>query len=222
MKSYSLSLLFILSIIGCRTQSITENEKSQVMNELNEMVKIDQVYAGIPSKEFKEKYGVEKAWEIFEKIRDSVNLVNQDKAKTILKKHGFIGTKNFTPKASSNLWLIVQHADNDIPFQKKYLKQMEKELKKQNANKTNFAYLEDRINVNTGNKQRFGTQVDYNKRGQAIPKNGLVDSINIENLRKEYGLDSFKKYYNDMTSFHFDMNKEILIKSGINEPQLYK
>lgn len=71
-------------------------------------------------------------------------------------------------------------------------------------------------------KQRFGTQVEYNNLGQAIPKNGLVDSINIEKIRKEYDLESFKEYYNDMTQFHFDMNKESFIKKGINEAQLYK
>ncbi len=56
-------------------------------NQLSQMVIIDQIYANAPTQEFKDKYGAKKAWEIFEKIRDSVNLPNQIKAKEILKKY---------------------------------------------------------------------------------------------------------------------------------------
>ncbi len=82
--------------------------------------------------------------------------------------------------------------------------------------------LEDRVAINSGQKQRFGTQVTYNKAEQAVPKNGLTDSMNVDKLRVEYGLPSFKEYYNQMTTMHFEMNKKIFQKRGIMEPKLYK
>ncbi|MCD0457065.1 DUF6624 domain-containing protein [Chryseobacterium scophthalmum] len=217
-----LPILTLIFLASCQIQNITDAEKENVILKLENMMKIDQEYAGIPSKELKEKYGNEKSWEIFQKKRDSVAIDNQIKAKEIFKKYGFVGTKNFSEDASSNFWIIIQHADNDVKLQEKILKFMNNEIKKNNAFKSQYAMLEDRVNVNKGNSQRFGSQVTYNKYGQAIPKNGLLDSLNIEKLRKEYELPSFKEYYNDMTEMHFDMNKESYISQGITQPKLYK
>ena len=218
------TLLILISLIfyNCIPKAISTNEKMTVISTLEYMNNIDQKYAGIPSSELREKYGNEKAWQIFKSKRDSVAIENQKKAKEILKKYGFIGTKNFNSKASGNFWVIVQHADNDIEFQEKYLKLMSKELKKGNAHKNEYALLEDRVNVNKGNKQRFGTQLTYSKMGQAIPVNGLTDSINIDKLRKEYNLPTFKDYYNHMTKDHYEMNEKIYKSQGILEPILYK
>lgn len=87
---------------------------------------------------------------------------------------------------------------------------MDKNVKKGNANPNNYAYLYDRVRVNAGKKQLFGTQVTYEVQttGRAIPKFGLIDSANVENLRKEYSLGSLKDYLNLMTTSHYEMNKE--------------
>ncbi|WP_413531686.1 DUF6624 domain-containing protein [Empedobacter brevis] len=217
-------ILFIIlgSItLSCQTSKINEEDKTRIKAEFEAMRNIDQVYAGIPPKEMMEQYGRKKAWEIFYQKRDSVNLTNQKIAKSYFKKYGYIGSKDFDRRTSGNFWIIVQHADNDIKFQKQVLTKMRKQIKKENAIKSQYAMLEDRVNVNQNKKQRFGSQVTYNKYGQAIPKNGLIDSLNIETLRKEYELPTFKEYYNEMTEMHFEMNKEALIKSGILEPKLY-
>lgn len=219
-KPLLISTLIILA--SCQIQNISQAQKSDTIAQLENMMKVDQKYAGIPSNDLNEKYGSEKAWEIFKNKRDSVAIENQAKAKELFNKYGFIDVNNFSKNASNNFWIIAQHADNDIAFQEKILKAMSKEVKRNNANKQNFAMLEDRVNVNKEQKQRFGSQVTYNKYGQAIPKNGLIDSVNIEKLRADFELPSFKKYYNDMTKMHFEMNKDIYISKGITEPKLYK
>lgn len=104
----------------------------------------------------------------------------------------------------------------------KITSELDTEIKKNNVEKSNYAMLEDRIAVNLNKKQRFGSQVTYNEMGQAIPKNGLLDTINIDSLRIKYNLPTFKEYYNWMTINHFEMNKEYLLKIGIKEPKLYK
>ncbi|CAM3340345.1 DUF6624 domain-containing protein [Empedobacter stercoris] len=208
--------------LNCKTIKVNQEDKIFIKTEFENMRNIDQIYAGVPPKDLVEKYGKDESWEIFYKKRDSVNLNNQSKAKTYFNKYGFIGTTNFDKRTSGNFWIIVQHADNDIDFQKEVLKKMKREIRKNNAMKSQYAMLEDRVNVNLNKKQRFGSQVTYNENGQAIPINGLIDSTNIENIRKEYELPTFKQYYNEMTKMHFDMNKDHFIKKGMLQPKLYK
>ena len=184
--------------------------------------KIDQKYAGIPFNDLVKQYGNEKAWKIFESKRDSVGLDNQKRIKKLYSTYGYLGFKEVGKENSVKFWLPIQHADNDVEFQKKMLKELKKQIQTNNANKSDYALLEDRIAINTNQKQRFGSQVTYNVNGQAIPKNGLIDSLNIEKLRAEYDLPTFKDYYNNMTIMHFEMNKEVLKKQGITEPKLYK
>jgi len=216
-----IAVVFCISILSCASRRMSETEKSAVLKELEYIYETDQKYAGLPPKELTEKYGEKKGWEIFLNKRDSVGNSNQQRIKELYDQYGYLGFDKVGDR-ETDFWISIQHADNDIEFQKKMLKALKKEIARNNAPKVHYAMLEDRIAVNSNQKQRFGSQVTYNKLGQAIPKNGLIDSANVEKLRKEYDMPSFKKYYNDMTTMHYEMNKEQLNKKGIHEPQLYK
>jgi len=222
MKKINFIFALPFLIFSCQQKPISESEKKLIITELNAIKHIDQQYAGIPPKVFTKKYGYEKAWEIFENQRDSIGLLNQEKIKRLYKKYGYLGYREIGEKASQDFWISIQHADNDVKFQQQMLKELKKEISVNNASKVEYAMLEDRVNVNLNKKQRFGTQVTFNKFGQAIPKNGLIDSINIEQLRKEYELTTFREYYNRMTTRHFEMNKDFFLERGIKEPKLYK
>lgn len=65
---------------------------------------------------------------------------------------------------------------------------MDKEVRKNSANPNNYAYLYDRVKINSGQKQKFDTQVDYKVEttGRAFPKIGLIDSIKVDKLREQY------------------------------------
>jgi len=214
-------ILLFMIFISCKS-NISTSQKELILSELDYIYKIDQKYARIPSQEQLDKYGYQKAWENFGKKRDSIQLENQDKIKKIYSKFGYLGFNKIGKENSTKFWITIQHADNDVCFQKKMLKALKKEVNKDNASKKEYALLEDRVAINSNQKQRFGTQVEYNNQGQAVPKNGLVDSLNIAKLRTEYELPEFKEYYNSMTLSHFEMNKEFLIKKGITKPTLYK
>lgn len=213
------TLLFfaLIIIISCVSKSkIYETEKQKIINELSGMVKIDQKYAGIPFDNYL------KNERKFYLDRDSINKLNKEKIDNYIKKYGYLGFDKVGKDGSHNFWLIVQHSDNFPDFQKKVLKMMEKEVNKNNANKPNYAYLFDRIRKNEKQKQFFGTQVEYNKLGQATPKFGLEDSINVDERRKKYELEPLKEYLNRMTEAHYKMNKDSFISQGIEKPQLYK
>ena len=63
------------------------------------------------------------------------------------------------PEAAHAAWLLVQHADHDVDFQKKCLTLMKSELETE-VERRCIAYLEDRVRVNLGQPQLYGTQFD--------------------------------------------------------------
>ena len=111
-------ILLLMILISCKS-NISTSQKEQILSELDYIYKIDQKYARIPSQEQFDKYGYQKAWEIFRKKRDSIQLENQDKIKKIYSKFGYLGFNKIGKENSAKFWITIQHADNDIHFQKK-------------------------------------------------------------------------------------------------------
>jgi len=217
-------LLIALLIISCKQKTIKNeitDEKVEfnetLADELKKMVEIDQIAAYIQQGEYKKLS--EEQWKSF---KDSVFTTNQKRVKEIFEEYGFAGFNLVGEEGSSNFWLIVQHSDHNPNFQKKILEKMKVEVDKGNADSRNYGLLVDRVKLNTGQAQVYGTQVDYNLEiCQAFPKN-LADSINVNKRRKEIGLEPIEEYLNDMTKMNFEMNKEYYSKKGVTEPRLYK
>lgn len=217
MKNTIPILLITLILTSCAVR-FTTDKKIQLGKQLKDMVEVDQIAAYIPTGKYK-GYSKEQ-WHNFQ---DSVFAVHKEIVAQIFSKYGFLGFNKVGKEGSNHFWLLVQHCDKYPEFQKKLLKAMDKEVKKENADPNNYAYLYDRVKVNAGEKQMFGTQVTYETKttGRAIPKIGLVDSTNVDKLRREYTLEPLKDYLNMMTTAHYEMNKEHYQKMGITKPNLY-
>lgn len=100
--------------------------------------------------------------------------------------------------------------------------EIKKEVDKQNAISSSYGLLVDRVNLNTGKAQIYGTQLTYNiNTGQAYPK-ALDDSINVNQRRKSIGLEPIEEYLNETTEMHFEMNKVYYLTKGIIKPTLYE
>jgi hypothetical protein len=126
--------------------------------------------------------------------------------KKILKTYGYPNFDKVGKESSNNYWLCVQHCDHDLKFQKDVLKLMKKELKNKKADSKNYAYLTDRVNINSGKAQIYGTQVEYKNR-TAVPKK-LKDPTTVNERRKAVGLDPLENYLDLMTQMHRQMNPE--------------
>lgn len=194
---------------GC-AMKLTDVRKSSLKNELVAMVKTDQIAA----------FRWERQWDSY---KDSVFTAHKVQVEKLFKQYGYLGFDKVGQDGSDNFWLIVQHCDKFPKFQKRVLRSMHKEVQKKNANPKNYAYLYDRVEVNAGRKQLFGTQVDYEveKTGKAFVKNGLSDSANVDSHRKAYDLNPLKEYLNIMTTMHYEMNKVRYQGMGITRPTLY-
>ncbi|MEP2023426.1 MAG: DUF6624 domain-containing protein [Reichenbachiella sp.] len=216
-------LLSIIALFGSCTKNQDQNKEKAIVefnqelaNELAQMVEVDQTAAWIPEGRFKE-YSREE-WQAY---KDSVFTTNKKRAEEMFNEHGYPGFDLVGEQGSFDFWLIVQHCDFDPEFQKQVLLAMETQISKENANKRNFAYLTDRVNKNMGKKLIYGTQVTYNRFGQAIPQS-LEDSANVDVRRADVGLEPLVDYLNRMTESHWEMNKENMINRGITEPKLHE
>lgn len=175
---------------------------------------MDQTAAGPPVGRFKDMSPAQRI-----KYNDSVFVANEQRLIAVINKYGFPGYDLVGEKGSNHFWLMVQHCDKDVSFQRRVLKAMKAELPKHNADPKNFAYLTDRVLVNTGHKQLYGTQLTYNTDScQAIPK-PLQDSVNVNKRRLALGLETIESYLNWTSQWHFDMNKASYEQRGIHKPK---
>lgn len=102
------------------------------------------------------------------------------------------------PEASHAAWLLVQHADHDVTFQKNCLGRIEKHVLDGEVQKEAYAFLYDRVCVNTNQPQLFGTQFTRdNENGTLIPRE-IRDIDSLDERRATYGLEPFEEYRRKM------------------------
>lgn len=217
-----ISILALSILISCNLsgQKVSDGRKVEfnqaLADELKSMAKMDQVAAYIPEGKYQQLTPGQ-----WEKFKDSVFTAHQIRLEKIFDEFGYPGYDLVGAEGSSNFWLMVQHADKHIDFQTRVLEKLKVAVEQNNASGRNYGLLTDRVNLNKGEKQLYGTQVRYNAFGQAYPK-PLLDSANVKQRRAAVGLEPLEDYLNKMTLMHFEMNKATLKNRGITEPRLYK
>lgn len=77
--------------------------------------------------------------------------VHGAKLEELVSKHGFPRQSSVGKKCMQQFWLLIQHQDNNLPFQKEALQRCDFE-------KREYAHLFDRIAIAENRKQRYGTQ----------------------------------------------------------------
>ncbi|MBP6859906.1 MAG: hypothetical protein KBC69_04820 [Candidatus Magasanikbacteria bacterium] len=133
---------------------------------------------------------------------------NTERVKKIISQYGWPGKSIVGEEAANGIWLLVQHADHDIEFQKTALKFLQEAVISGEAEKNNEAYLIDRVKVNSGQPQIFGTQFYEDKKKQFGPW-PIEDFENIEKRRMQFGLEPFFNYKQLMLRRHVELkNKE--------------
>ncbi len=223
-KVYLIALIGLL-LIGCKEKTtkkvITEKKiefNQKLVDELSKMRVIDQLAASNAYAPESYSYLTQEEWRSF---KDSIYSTHQKRLDEIFEKFGFPGYDLVGKQGSNDFWLMTQHSDHNPEFQKEVLEKMKIKVDNRNANASNYGLLVDRVKINTGQKQVYGTQVAYNfKICQAYPKN-LADSATVNKRRKSIGLEPIEIYLNDMSKMHFEMNKKFYSDKGITKPKLY-
>jgi hypothetical protein len=76
----------------------------------------------------------------------------------LLREFDWIDSHRFGSRVASRAWILVQHADDHPDFQQLALDRMEPHLASGGVRPADYAHLWDRVAVNTGKPQRYGTQ----------------------------------------------------------------
>ena len=92
------------------------------------------------------------------RLQDSLNLA---RVTTILDSAGWLGADVIGRKANQALFLVIQHGDAHPEVQAEYLVVMREAVDEGRANTWELAMLEDRVAVNHGRPQRYGSQVGW-------------------------------------------------------------
>jgi hypothetical protein len=112
--------------------------------------------------------------------------------KSIVEEHGWPTRSMVGDDGAQAAWLLVQHADLVPAFQKRALDLMTAALKEDEVFGPNVAYLTDRVLVNAGKPQRYGTQF-HTVDGKLRPR-PVEDPESLEERRKAVGLSTMEEY----------------------------
>ena len=122
----------------------------------------------------------------------AIDMKNTARMKEIVAQMGWPTKTLVGEKGARAAWLLVQHADLDVAFQKQCLPLMEKSVAAGEGSAKDLAYLTDRVLVAEGKPQRYGTQF-HNEEGKLVPR-PIEDEANVDARRAAVGLGTMAEY----------------------------
>lgn len=136
---------------------------------------------------------------------DSLNYLNIRK---IFYEIGYPNIPKVGETSAHNFWTLVQHADKYPLFQDSVLTFMKEELKLGNVGQNDYAYLVDRVKVNLGEKQIYGTQMRINIAHNTYEPLPVIEPQYLDDRRKEMNLPPMKFYISAMNERYFGTLKK--------------
>ncbi len=112
----------------------------------------------------------------------------------IIAKHGWPGRSLVGEKAAHAAWLLVQHADAAPGFQDTCLSMLEGAVLRGEASRADLAYLTDRVLMNSGRMQVYGTQTVWNDSVSSYVPRPIADESSVDRRRSEAGLGPLHEY----------------------------
>ncbi|WP_457653853.1 DUF6624 domain-containing protein [Rhodocaloribacter sp.] len=109
-----------------------------------------------------------------------------ERLSAILDAHGWPGRSLVGEKAADAAWLILQHAISQPSLQRRALELLSAAAASGDVPPVQVAMLEDRIRVNEGRPQRYGTQFDWDEHGRLSPL--PIEEGDVDERRREVGL----------------------------------
>ncbi|SNY44945.1 DUF6624 domain-containing protein [Paractinoplanes atraurantiacus] len=119
-----------------------------------------------------------------------VTVRNADRLAEIIDEHGWPTAELVGPEAARRAWLIAQHADRQLHLQRRALTLMTEAVRAGTGDITQLAMLRDRILVNEGRPQLYGTQIAGVVDGAPVPW-PCEDPDQLDQRRAEVGLEPF-------------------------------
>jgi hypothetical protein len=112
----------------------------------------------------------------------------------IVEKHGFPDADLLGSEGTHLFWLLMQHQDAHPDFQQQVLALMEKAVQQGKASGQDYAYLLDRVSLNMGKLQVYGTQMNLNADGSSFEPRPCIDPEHLDERRASVGLGTIAQY----------------------------
>ncbi len=109
-----------------------------------------------------------------------------NKVENIISTYGWLGKSEIGETANSTLFIVIQHAE-DNRVREKFYPLLEASVNKGESNRSDLAAMQDRILVNNGHNQLYGTQSKND--GKLFP---VEDPKRLNKRRKQVGLKKIK------------------------------
>lgn len=125
---------------------------------------------------------------LFRSYIDSTNLLEIE---SIISTYGWLGKSAVGEKASSTLFYVIQHSN--LEKQLKYFPLLQKSVEQGESKPSFMALMHDRILMQQGKKQIYGSQVLLNEKGEQVfyP---IEDEKNVNERRAKMGMQSIEEY----------------------------
>jgi hypothetical protein len=193
-----LSILFFSTTFGQNQKTSETILNKDLVAILDTIFKEDKQYR-LQSRELEKKYGwesteVQTLWKTIQ-IKDSIHLL---KVEQILDEKGWLGPDIVGVYGNATLFLVIQHADHQTRL--KYIPLLRDAVKKGNAKPSDLALMEDRVLLEQGEKQIYGSQLQMNSANK-YELEPMIDPENVDKRRSEVGLEPLREYlkYYDLT-----------------------
>ena len=217
------------AICNSFNQSKEEFTHPQIREQLLIMYINDQYVRGSSVDDLHESTGLEIEKNLYDEGDPiSTDIANQKKLKQIFDEVGFPSKTMVGELGMISVFLIIQHSDLDKEFQNSQLKNVEEAVRKGDIKGPHYAYLFDRIMINSGKKQLYGTQFSYEDLSNGEVTLAPVEDIkNLNKRRREIGMmpiENYKKLFlsrenepsND--SDKIKINKMKSVQNGMSAP----
>lgn len=182
----TIAALMALLGIGCRSVAVPSDSvsarDSALREELLAMVEADQ--------QIRQGFGAQMDPEKVARMQ-AVDTKHTARMKEIIAQHGWPGRSLAGEDGAHAAWLLVQHADPS--FMAQCLPLMEHATSIGEASAKDCAYLLDRVRMNQGKPQVYGTQFTSGADGQLVLY-PIEDAEHVDERRRAVGLPTMAEY----------------------------
>ena len=120
--------------------------------------------------------------------------------KEIVDQYGWPGKSLVGEDGANAAWLLVQHATQDPKFMKHSRSLMKRAVEKGEASPKDYAYLLDRVRLQDGKPQLYGTQFVQDSKGRLVLQ-PLKDPEDVDERRRKVGLMPLAQYEAELRRF---------------------
>lgn len=171
------AVLELKPLVLGKPKELTPERVKAIQQDLAQRLKIDQEVRLDPAKQ---------------PMMAQVDADNTAHVIKLVQELGWIDVPRFGPAAANAAFLITQHSGN-LPLMMAAQPAIEQDFQAKRIEGQAFALLTDRLHALLGEKQRYGTQIAQNEKGEWVVL-AMQEPAKVEQLRKQVGLLPLPEY----------------------------